>query len=548
MSKDFPYPFPERYRSRLMLHYRTRISGTEVRKKLPFRLLVLGDFTGPDAHAEPQNDQGVPKDPKAVQTVPALAARPIRSFRFGKAGGRVDDFMAELLPYVKLPKELATILPGRLKNVKLTGALSASTQAGEAVVKLSGTATFTSSKSDNGLCDVSGPVNLSADVTLDRAALPPSVDIKLQGGGKVRGLLTIPLKDEPVGVVAGVVRVSNPVSLQIGISDNDPEQIEATLNSRPGPLPERRERAKSDAEEIVKQSGALTTDAKLQTGKSASLTALTVDSAVFEPFKSVLDEAKKNLDALLPDATAAAAAYTGAAAQVEIVHPKATAAAGAAVDEATTKTAEATVRQARVVLAAVKPVADAAQSAIALAKSAYDATKEALDAAAKLAAETDKAKQVEGMAEVAQKVDLASDLIKTSTKPIQEAKGRAETEKKAVDDMVASFDKDAAANTSSSASADLPTYAERVLPFDAWSSFSPDEIVSNVPELNRLRVIRELLQTLQSEIRNVPALRDALRSALRDKKAELEALSGELRGQYAELVIANAKSDGVNHV
>src|SRR5262245_51719201 len=173
-----------------MLHYRTRISGTEVQKKLPFRVLVLGNFTGLDAHAEPKNTQGAPEDREAVTTVPGLPARPVRSFRYGKSGERVDDFMAELLPYMKLPDGLKTILPGRLLSPKLEGNEPKNVKAGDKVkVKLSGQAEFVSTKAENGLCDVRGQVLLTAEIDIDPNTLPLSLEVTLGGGGKARGAL-----------------------------------------------------------------------------------------------------------------------------------------------------------------------------------------------------------------------------------------------------------------------------------------------------------------------------------------------------------------------
>jgi type VI secretion system protein ImpC len=105
LSKYFPFPFPEKFRSRLMLHYRTNITGTPVPVQLPFRVLVLGKLT-----CETARKQGL---------IPAFEARRVRSIRFGTVGAKVDDLMADLQPWMKLPSSVS----GKLGS-KFEGALS----------------------------------------------------------------------------------------------------------------------------------------------------------------------------------------------------------------------------------------------------------------------------------------------------------------------------------------------------------------------------------------------------------------------------------------
>lgn len=317
MSKQFPYPFPERFRSRLMLHYRTRISGTEVQKKLPFRVLVLGNLRGAAAHGE--DLEGKPTR-DGVLTARPLPDREIRSFRFGKAGARVDDFMAELMPYVVLSKELTTTLKGQLKGLTLTGKKPAATKQGEtAKVKLSGSAEFLSTEANNGLCDVRAHVRITAEAEIDTNDLTKEQSLKLTCRGLARGHLTVPAREEPIGVVVGVVQ---------------PVTVKATFK------------------------GSEKTDGEIE------------------------------------------AVITG----------------------------------------------------------------------------------------------------------------------------------------------DIDATAQRVLPFDSVDGFNPDEVVANVPELQRLRVIRELLSVLRSEIRNVPELRDELKKVLTTKPDDLKALAKELKQPYAQLAITLEKT------
>lgn len=312
MSKQFPYPFPERFRSRLMLHYRTRISGTEVQKKLPFRVLVLGNFRGQDAHGEDAQGKA---DPTSPVTALPLSERVVRSFRFGRSGARVDDFMAEILPYVDLGPGLVTTLNGQLQGLKLTGKAPASAPAGEKTkVKLTGEAQFVSTKTENGLCDVQSHVHLRLDTEVDLNALGTEVEVTLSCRGQARGYLTLPAKDEPVGVVAAIV---NPTKIKLTFKRSE------------------------DTDGVIE---------------------------------------------------------------------------------------------------AVPPAGPVAAT------------------------------------------------------------------------------------------------AKRVLPFDSVDSFGPDEVVSNVPELQRLRVIRELLSGLRSEIRNAPELRAELKKVLQEKATELKALAGEMKS-YEQLAI-----------
>lgn len=134
MSKPVP-------KSRLNITYRTRIEGRPVKQKLPFRLLVLGDFSGTDGKLE---------------------ARPVHSIL---PGMKVDNFMNEL--GVSAPIEdpkLKTNLIGKLIG-SVTGTIKKSDEAKKtATVRLSGTGEVSSTRAENGLGTFSGQVSISADV------------------------------------------------------------------------------------------------------------------------------------------------------------------------------------------------------------------------------------------------------------------------------------------------------------------------------------------------------------------------------------------------
>jgi predicted component of type VI protein secretion system len=548
VSKQFPYPFPERFRSRLMLHYRTRISGTEVQKKLPFRVLVLGNFTGLDAHAEPKNTQGAPEDREAVTTVPSLAARHIRSFRYGKSGERVDDFMAEILPYMKLPDGLKTILPGRLLSPKLEGSEPRNTKAGEKVkVKLTGQAEFVSTKAENGLCDVHGQVAISAEVDIDPNALPPALEVTLGGGGKARGALTIATKDEPIGVVAGVVRLGK-ASLALSRSEEKEGVLVATLTPPPLSDGERRARIEGDANSIAARANELSVDAARQETKANKLTVSAVPDAAPDQLKAILTEAEKDITDLCTATKAAVQSYKTAAAKgLEVsakVDGRADAIAGATDFKDATAKAEGGVRQARVVLSAVDTAGVNARSAVDSAKSVVDAYNAALQDAATQVAGLDgksSSEKIAALADVARKTAAATGRIPGAKASVEKAKENAASAESTATAGAASFDAEADRSVAT-ASADVPAEAERVLPFDTISSFSPDELVANVPELSRLRVIRVLLLALQSELRNVPDLRDAMRTILREQRTDLEALRSKLFTDYKQLAIELPKT------
>jgi predicted component of type VI protein secretion system len=60
----------------------------------------------------------------------------------------------------------------------------------------------------------------------------------------------------------------------------------------------------------------------------------------------------------------------------------------------------------------------------------------------------------------------------------------------------------------------LSVTAERVIPFTALKDFSPDAVVSSIPQLHRLRVLKLLLSGLHSELRNRPELRKQVKAQL----------------------------------
>ena len=65
------------------------------------------------------------------------------------------------------------------------------------------------------------------------------------------------------------------------------------------------------------------------------------------------------------------------------------------------------------------------------------------------------------------------------------------------------------------------------LGFSTLQDFAPDQIVRNVPELNKLLELREALVALKGPLGNVPSFRLKIQKLLEDEKSR-EALAGEL--------------------
>jgi type VI secretion system protein ImpB len=67
-----------------------------------------------------------------------------------------------------------------------------------------------------------------------------------------------------------------------------------------------------------------------------------------------------------------------------------------------------------------------------------------------------------------------------------------------------------------------------VLQFETLKDFDPENIVRQVPELNKLLELRQALTALKSPLGNLPAFRRAIQSILADEAAR-EKLLKELK-------------------
>lgn len=77
------------------------------------------------------------------------------------------------------------------------------------------------------------------------------------------------------------------------------------------------------------------------------------------------------------------------------------------------------------------------------------------------------------------------------------------------------------------------------LEFDSMKSFSPEEVAKQVPELNRLVAMRNLLQDLRNRVVSMSQFRKQLESIVKDKDA-LDKLTQELD----RVVARDPSSDG----
>ncbi len=179
MSKYIQDRYPQ---SRLTLVYRMQIDGKLADEVLPFRTLVLGDFSGKDAGTDDAPGPGV------YRHTDSLAERKVGSI---PNGVRWQDVLGDLkvnLPFddKKNPalKPFVTYVKGTFQG-QLAGAVSDTTDANPAAteIKVSGTVTLSGKRVDesaasptlattlptsNGIGDFTGAIQLSATVTVTK--------------------------------------------------------------------------------------------------------------------------------------------------------------------------------------------------------------------------------------------------------------------------------------------------------------------------------------------------------------------------------------------
>lgn len=193
------------FKSRLTITYRTNITGTVQRESLPYRLLVLGEFSG--------------RAMRADRLLPDLADREVKSI---KRGTTVNDHLRETMPIWRIPaslKSLKSTIPGKVTFTAVTCDVSlGAIERGEAgKFALAGTATFSSKLADNGLCDMEGLLRIGGTMSAsinDRTVTADGADII------VSGALASQYPDPATGKTAGVVTafIESTISVKEGVT------------------------------------------------------------------------------------------------------------------------------------------------------------------------------------------------------------------------------------------------------------------------------------------------------------------------------------------
>ncbi len=200
------------FKSRLTITYRTNITGTVQQEKLPYRVVVLGEFSG--------------RALRQANLLPDLGKRAVRSI---KRGTTVNDHLGEVMPTFRIPAgdefhALRSNMPGkvvfdRVRCAIPVGALERGETRG---YSLSGTARFESSIDENGMCDVKGDLVVGGTLSVQiegGAAKPDGAKIHL--AGVVSGSYVDPATGKIVGTVTGHVDQSVSVATLEMLEDED---------------------------------------------------------------------------------------------------------------------------------------------------------------------------------------------------------------------------------------------------------------------------------------------------------------------------------------
>jgi predicted component of type VI protein secretion system len=182
------------FKSRLTITYRTNITGTVQQEKLPYRLLVLGEFAG--------------RSLRRANLLDDAAKRTVRSI---KRGTTVDNHLNEVVPTWRIPealRALRSVIPGRIHFDKVTCSIPATALARdeEKGFSLGGTARFESSAEENGMCDIQGTVQVSGSLSTkiaDRMVTTKGAKIDLVGA--VTGTYVDPATNKVIGIVTGLL-------------------------------------------------------------------------------------------------------------------------------------------------------------------------------------------------------------------------------------------------------------------------------------------------------------------------------------------------------
>jgi type VI secretion system protein ImpC len=204
-----------------MLSYRTNITGTPISEQLPFRVLVLGQFSGNKA--------------RELDILPDLEHRPIRSIQLDTAGASADDYLREMMPWMLLPDAVSPTLQSTIQGTasfvkrgpdgsdvsSISVYVPKSQAKGPFSAVVSGTARFTSSSAENGVADISGEdlvVSGSIGLVSDGSGgvvigAAPTVNLT------VAGKVVAPITNDRGKVVGTVIAVCD--EIQVSLTKDD---------------------------------------------------------------------------------------------------------------------------------------------------------------------------------------------------------------------------------------------------------------------------------------------------------------------------------------
>lgn len=202
------------FKSRLTITYRTNISGTPTQENLPYRLLVLGEFSG--------------RAMRADRLLPDLAEREVKSI---KRGTTVNDHLRETIPIWRIPSSLRWLkssVPGKVTFTEVTcdvpvGAIERN-EGGR--FSLHGSAVFTSTMSDNGLCDIEGRLRVGGTLSgsiKDGVLNAESADIMVSGA--LASHYADPATGKTAGIITAFVETTIPFKEKIDLSPVETEEV-----------------------------------------------------------------------------------------------------------------------------------------------------------------------------------------------------------------------------------------------------------------------------------------------------------------------------------
>jgi predicted component of type VI protein secretion system len=198
------------FKSRLTITYRTNISGTVQQESLPYRLLVLGEFSG--------------RAMRADRLLPDLAHREVKSI---KRGTSVNDHLRETIPIWRIPsnlKSLRSSIPGKVDFTTITCdvPLGAIGRGESGKFQLTGTATFSSTLAQNGLCDLEGMLRVGGTLSADiKGGVVTAQSAEIIVSGALASQYPDPATGKTAGVVTAFIEKTISVSEGLTLEPND---------------------------------------------------------------------------------------------------------------------------------------------------------------------------------------------------------------------------------------------------------------------------------------------------------------------------------------